>query len=77
MEDNQAFVICIQTTIGQCYLGHRDAVVFKIRAAVMYHDNSYATSELDRIIKKHKNTDIIFFNDKEKLSIQPVEINFI
>lgn len=75
MKDNQAFVICIQTKEGECYLGHRDCVVSKIRAAVFYHDDIYAKSELNRVKEKYKNTHNTFFNTESNLSIKMVEIN--
>lgn len=75
MKDNQAFVICVQTEIGECYLGQRDGVMSKIRGAVFYHDEIYAKSELDRVIKEFKNTNNTFFNDSSKLSVKMVEIN--
>ncbi len=77
MENNQAFIICIQTEIGECYLGQRDAVISKIRGSVFYHDEMYAKSELDRVINEFKNTNNTFFNDSNKLSIKKVEINII
>ena len=76
MKDNQAFVICVQTEeLGECYLGQRDGVTSKIRSAVFYHDDMYAKSELDRVVKEYKNTNNTFFNDNSKLSIKMVEIN--
>ena len=75
MEDNQAFVICVQTEIRECYLGQRDGVMSKIRGAVFYHDDMYAKSELDRVINEFKNTNNTFLNDSNKLSIKMVEIN--
>ena len=75
MKDNQAFVICVQTELGECYLGQRDGVMSKIRGAVFYHDDMYAKSELDRVINEFKNTNNTFFNDSGKLSIKMVEIN--
>jgi hypothetical protein len=77
MENNQAYIICIQTEIGECYLGLRDSVMSKIRSAVFYHDEMYAKSELNRVIKEFKNTNNTFFNDNSKLSIKMVEINII
>ena len=72
-KDNQAFVICIQTELGECYLGQQDSVVSKIRSAVFYHDDVYAKSELDRVIRRY--IDYPLFNDSSKLSIKMVEIN--
>ena len=47
----------------------------KIRGAIFYHDEIYAKSELDRVIKEFKNTNNTFFNDGSKLSTKMVEIN--
>lgn len=77
MENNQAFIICIQTEIGECYLGQRDSVISKIRGSVFYHDELYVKSELDRVVREFKNTNNTFFNDSNNLSIKKVEINII
>ena len=71
-KDNQVFIICVQTEIGECYLGQRDGVVSKIRGAIFYHDDMYAKSELDRVVKEFKNTNNTFFNDSSNLSIKMV-----
>ena len=75
MKDNQAFVICVQSNNRERYLGDRDGIMTKIRAAVFYHDEMYAKSELDRIINQYKYTQNSFLNDSNKLSIKMVEIN--
>jgi hypothetical protein len=75
VKDNQAFVICIQTELGECYLGQRDSVMSKIRGAVFYHDDMHAKFELDKVVNEFKNTNNTFFNDETKLSIKMVEIN--
>lgn len=77
MKDNQAFVICLQTELGECYLGQRDFIETKIRGSVFYHDEMFAQSELNRLIRKFKNTNNTFFNDSNKLSIKMVEINIL
>jgi len=77
MKDNQAFVITVQTELGQCYLGERDGIMTKPRGAVFYHDEIYAKSELDRIISTYTYTQNTFLNDKSKLQIKLVEINVL
>ncbi len=75
MENNKAFIIAIQTEIGECYLGQRDGVMSKIKGAVFYHDDMYANYELNRIKSEYKNNP--FFIDESKLSIKKVEINIL
>lgn len=71
---DEGFVICIQTSLGECYLGERDGVMTKLHSAKIYHDMPYAQSELRDLIFKYKNTEISFFNDEKKLSIKPITI---
>jgi len=77
MKDNQAFVITVQTELGQCYLGERDSIMTKPSGAVFYHDEMYAKSELNRVISTYSYTENTFLNDKSKLSIKLVEINIL
>lgn len=74
MKDNEAYIICIKTP-NDCYLGHDDIVVTRMRSAKLYHDNMYAQSELNRVLNKYSN--LQHFQDLEKLSIKKVEINFV
>ena len=78
MKNNQAFVICVQTKeLGECYVGRNYIVVSKIKSAVFYHDELFAKSELNDIVREYKNTQNAFLNDDSKLSIKKVEINII
>ncbi len=75
MNDNEGYVICVQCSLGECYVSDRDGVTSKIKAAYIYHDDIYVKSELNRIIEEYKNIKDHFFSDKTKLSIKKVEIN--
>lgn len=71
LKDNEAYIICIQTSLGECYLNPRDIVVSKIRAAHFMADSIYANSELKRVKSEYK--DSAFFEDESKISIKKVE----
>ena len=70
---NEAYVIGIKSGLDEYYLGHNDVVVSKVRAAVLYGDEMWANSELDRVIKTFRNTECAFLNEKN-IYILPVEI---
>jgi len=77
MNNNQAYVICIESEIGQHYLGQRDGIMCKIIGAVFYHDEMFAKSELGRVIEEYRDIPNSFFSDVNKLSIKMIEINII
>lgn len=78
MENNKGYIICVKTiSLGECYLGHYDGVVSKLHSAIIYHDDIYVKSDLDRIIKKYKNTENSFFYNPKNLSIKKIEINIV
>jgi hypothetical protein len=71
LKDNEAYVICIQTSLGECYLNPRDIVVTKIRSAHFMSDSMYANSELTRVKTEYEGC--AFFEDESKISIKKVE----
>jgi hypothetical protein len=75
MKDNQAYVISIDTPLGECYLGERDGAMTKIRGSIFYHDEMYASAELARVIDKYKGSANTFLNNENNLHIKLVEIS--